>query len=381
MEKKTMGAFISALRKANGMTQQQLADKLNISNKAVSRWERDECAPDISLIPPLAEILGVTCDELLKGERILSDCVQSEPKVEKQVRALINKAINFKTLIWISLALSAVGLICMFGISYGAYLPIVGFIVMSIMALGAFVTAAIGLNKFKAKRENDMFENADKSLIEGFNSTLGIYSYTAFCTSIWSVAISLPYICYSNNAVLTFISYLTLFGWITPALVLVFLALKDRYCAWITGQPYQRKIRERNSNLFLMNILQWGVMVFAGILFIIAPYFTDYNKVFSAEDALLVIAYFLLPASAVVFTVLMIICKADRKKLVLPGIRNMLLLFPALLMHNVHNVEMTYLDVPVYEEWWDLNYLLSSLGLTLLIFMIFEIIKAFKKEV
>ena len=60
MEKKTMGAFISALRKANGMTQQELADKLNVSNKAVSRWERDECAPDITLIPPLAEILGVT---------------------------------------------------------------------------------------------------------------------------------------------------------------------------------------------------------------------------------------------------------------------------------------------------------------------------------
>ena len=60
MEKKTIGTFISALRKANGITQQELADMLNISNKAVSRWERDECAPDITLIPALAEILGVT---------------------------------------------------------------------------------------------------------------------------------------------------------------------------------------------------------------------------------------------------------------------------------------------------------------------------------
>ena len=69
MEKKTIGTFIAVLRKANGMTQQELADKLNISNKAVSRWERNECAPDISLIPALAEIFDVTCDELLKGER------------------------------------------------------------------------------------------------------------------------------------------------------------------------------------------------------------------------------------------------------------------------------------------------------------------------
>lgn len=44
MAKNTMGQFIAALRKANGMTQQDLAERLNVSNKAVSRWERDECA-------------------------------------------------------------------------------------------------------------------------------------------------------------------------------------------------------------------------------------------------------------------------------------------------------------------------------------------------
>ena len=58
MEKKTIGQFIAVLRKANGLTQQDLADRLNVSNKAVSRWERDESAPDITLIPALAEILG-----------------------------------------------------------------------------------------------------------------------------------------------------------------------------------------------------------------------------------------------------------------------------------------------------------------------------------
>ena len=47
MEKKTIGQFIAVLRKANGLTQQDLADCLNVSNKAVSRWERDESAPDI----------------------------------------------------------------------------------------------------------------------------------------------------------------------------------------------------------------------------------------------------------------------------------------------------------------------------------------------
>ena len=69
MEAKTIGKFIAALRKANGMTQKDLAEKLNVSDKTISRWERDEGAPDLSLIPVIAEIFEITCDELLRGER------------------------------------------------------------------------------------------------------------------------------------------------------------------------------------------------------------------------------------------------------------------------------------------------------------------------
>lgn len=69
MEQKTIGSFIAALRKANGMTQKDLAEKLNVSDKTISRWERDDGTPDLSVIPVIAEIFGVTCDELLRGER------------------------------------------------------------------------------------------------------------------------------------------------------------------------------------------------------------------------------------------------------------------------------------------------------------------------
>ena len=69
MEQKTIGKFITALRKANGMTQKDLAEKLNVSDKTVSRWERDEGDPDLAMIPVIAEIFEVTCDELLRGER------------------------------------------------------------------------------------------------------------------------------------------------------------------------------------------------------------------------------------------------------------------------------------------------------------------------
>ena len=79
MEQKTIGSFIAVLRKANGLTQRELAEKLNVSDKAVSRWERDECAPDLTLIPVLAEIFGVTSDELLRGERAISRSKQPFP--------------------------------------------------------------------------------------------------------------------------------------------------------------------------------------------------------------------------------------------------------------------------------------------------------------
>jgi len=68
MTNKTMGELISALRKEKGMTQKELADQLNITDKAVSKWERNVSSPDISTIPHLAELLGVSTDELLNAK-------------------------------------------------------------------------------------------------------------------------------------------------------------------------------------------------------------------------------------------------------------------------------------------------------------------------
>lgn len=94
MEQKSIGTFLSALRRASGMTQRQIAQKLNVSDKAVSRWERDECAPDLSLIPVLAEIYGVTSDEILRGEKRTVQTEQTQyeaKKAEKQVAWLLKQ--------------------------------------------------------------------------------------------------------------------------------------------------------------------------------------------------------------------------------------------------------------------------------------------------
>lgn len=62
------GRLIAELRKKQGLTQQQLADRLNLSNKTISKWESGSGSPDISNLPILAEALEISVDELLNGE-------------------------------------------------------------------------------------------------------------------------------------------------------------------------------------------------------------------------------------------------------------------------------------------------------------------------
>lgn len=68
MEYESMGKLIQTLRKEKGLTQKQLADMLNITDKAVSKWERDIAYPDTTTLPKLADILGVTIESLLNAK-------------------------------------------------------------------------------------------------------------------------------------------------------------------------------------------------------------------------------------------------------------------------------------------------------------------------
>lgn len=70
MNQVEIGKFIAGCRKEKGLTQVQLAEKLNITNRAVSKWETGKSMPDSSIMLELCEILGITVNELLSGERI-----------------------------------------------------------------------------------------------------------------------------------------------------------------------------------------------------------------------------------------------------------------------------------------------------------------------
>ena len=69
MDKEKTGQLITELRKEKGLTQKQLADILNVTDKAVSKWERGLSFPDISMLEPISEVLGVSIMEILAGKK------------------------------------------------------------------------------------------------------------------------------------------------------------------------------------------------------------------------------------------------------------------------------------------------------------------------
>ena len=115
MDNEKMGQFISELRKSLQMTQKELAEKLDVSDKAVSKWERGLSCPDISLLSPLSDILGITTTELLNGERAGREAITVEKSV---VNALeyVGKTERSKTKLAQSIAAATFSILILLGI-------------------------------------------------------------------------------------------------------------------------------------------------------------------------------------------------------------------------------------------------------------------------
>ena len=84
MNQEKIGKFIAECRKEKNLTQLELAEKLNISNRAVSKWETGKNCPDVSIMLELCDILGINVNELLSGERI----IMQKEKANKMKRKL-----------------------------------------------------------------------------------------------------------------------------------------------------------------------------------------------------------------------------------------------------------------------------------------------------
>ena len=86
MDNKKTGTLIAARRQELGLTQKQLAERLNVSDRAVSKWERGAGFPDVSLLEPLADALGLSILELIHGERMVPE-KQPSPEAERSARS------------------------------------------------------------------------------------------------------------------------------------------------------------------------------------------------------------------------------------------------------------------------------------------------------
>ena len=89
MDKEKTGQLITELRKEKGLTQKQLADALNVTDKAVSKWERGLSFPDISMLEPISELLGVSIMELLAGERQSGEETMSREEAKNLINASV----------------------------------------------------------------------------------------------------------------------------------------------------------------------------------------------------------------------------------------------------------------------------------------------------
>lgn len=95
MDMQKIGSFLSQLRKAQGLTQEQLGEKLGVTNKTVSRWETGTYLPPVEMLQLLSEIYGITINEILSGER-LSEQAYREKAEENIKTALSESAFTLK---------------------------------------------------------------------------------------------------------------------------------------------------------------------------------------------------------------------------------------------------------------------------------------------
>lgn len=146
IDKACFGVFVQELRKEKGLTQLELAEKLYVSDKAVSKWERGLSLPDVTLLLPLAEALDVTVTELLEGRRM----APSTPMEPEAVETLVQRALTIpqarrfsakNALIFVLCVLLAAGeiaLLLMLGHSWEELGGSAGLVTLLCAAFGAY---------------------------------------------------------------------------------------------------------------------------------------------------------------------------------------------------------------------------------------------------
>ena len=163
-----MGELIAILRKTKGLTQRDLAEMLNVSDKAVSRWERGESYPDIELIPIIANIFSITADELIRGQ--LNDTISTNDKKK-------NSSSRIRTLSLVAILLSLLGLIAAAIINNGLYRCYIAFFASLVFYISAIFVEAIAMNSTLAVENED---NLRKTILKTGLKTISLPIFCVF---------------------------------------------------------------------------------------------------------------------------------------------------------------------------------------------------------
>ncbi len=294
MEKKTIGKFISALRKANGITQKELGEKLFVSDKTVSRWECDECTPELSLIPSIAEIFGITTDELLRGERNNPDrettseetSSKHKAKSDKQFKLMLySRKKKFTNLSFISIGLTVVGLItamiCNLGFSKG----LLGFCLASIFFVAATICQICFTVSFRLLIDEEETEYVEK--IKNANSDMVRNSVKIFFIILMTLAFCLPIITLINGA-----NYgLAFDGWVVYGLLYMSIAFVVCYiiytfrirkilcnCSLLVLNEKQREQLEQNKKLLKKTLFAATAIALILVVCAVVWSFVDWKR-------------------------------------------------------------------------------------------------------
>lgn len=182
MDQIKTGNFLVSLRKEKNITQQQLADILQVSVKAVSKWECGEGYPSIQSLKDLSDFYGVTVDEIINGER---NKTEAKEPVNTSIQIKEKKPLNFPILKSISLGITGLGIMLFFIIIYCAYSTAGGLICILFTTLIGLVLSLIELKHYKDRKNN---------IIALFNYEfiiIGIaLSFISFCFSLATLTVT-----------------------------------------------------------------------------------------------------------------------------------------------------------------------------------------------
>ena len=139
MDQIKIGKFIAEKRKEKNMTQSELAEKLNITDRAISKWENGNCMPDVGTIPDLCSILSISINDLFSGEVV--DMKDNEKRLEENLLEMAKlKEISDKRLLNLEIVIGFISAITLFAfIGIAAFIEMADWLRFLIIGLGVII--------------------------------------------------------------------------------------------------------------------------------------------------------------------------------------------------------------------------------------------------